>query len=124
MIDRWILVNSLSPLEFFVLDKAILFPVVALTLILSGRYQLGWTAPSKLRSSTWFWICALGLTWALASYTYGVSLAGEKTAVVTMIRNLAFPAATLGSAWLFGEQLCSSRIVSLVLVVSACAIAI
>ncbi|BBH54374.1 hypothetical protein JCM31447_28380 [Fluviispira sanaruensis] len=124
VIDRWILVNSLSPLEFFVLDKAILFPVVVLTLVLSGQHQLKWTAPAKLKSSTWFWICSLGLTWGLASYTYGVSLAGEKTALVTMIRNLAFPAAALESALLFGEQLNKSRILSLVLVDSACAIAI
>lgn len=124
VMDRWILVNALNPIAFFVLDKALLFPVVLLTLMISGRYKIRRLKQGPLKSSTVLWILALGLTWALASYTYGVSLAGEKTAIVTLVRNLAFPAAAIGSAFLFNEKLNRSRILSLLLVISACVIAI
>ncbi len=124
IIDRWILVHSLNPLSFFVLDKTVLFPVVVLTLAVSGRHRLVAKKWGDVKFSTFLWVLALGLTWGLAAYTYGVSLASEKTAIVVLIRNLAFPAAALGSAFFFKEKLDSSRVLSLLLVICACAIAI
>lgn len=123
VIDRWILVNSLSPLPFFVLDKVILLPVVAATLVFAGRYKLAWIHKDEFDWQLIFWTVTLGMTWVVASYTYAISLAGEKTAIVTLIRNLAFPAAALGSLVFFKEQLSRLRLLSLTLVVVACFIA-
>ncbi len=118
--DRWILLNKLCPYNFFALDKIILLPVVWLTLGLGKNF--GQVKLHLEKSSSYFWLLTLGLTWGVASYTYGVSLSGEKTAMVVLFRNLAFPISALLSVVFFAEPLTRSRAFSIFLIISACAI--
>lgn len=124
VMDRWMLTQALKPEAFFALDKLILFPVTLATLTFSRQLPLTLGPSARAVSETPLIALGLGLTWTLSSYTYGVSLAGEKTAVVTLIRNLAFPLAAIGSVALFNESLTRDRLVRLSLVVGACAIAL
>lgn len=121
VIDRFILTNSFTPKEFFLLDKLILFPVATLTLTISRIIKISnFSFNSQIKMKSLFWLLLLGTTWGLSSYTYGVSLAGQKTTLVSIIRNLAFPLAAIGSVIIFNEKLTPARINNLILSVIAC----
>ena len=121
VIDRFILTTSFTSMEFFILDKLILFPVVTLTLYTSGIIRFSnLSINNTFKKKNLFWLILLGTTWGVSSYTYGVSLAGQKTTLVSIIRNLAFPLAAVGSVIIFNEKLTAARISSLILSIIAC----
>ncbi len=121
VIDRFILTNSFTPREFFFLDKLILFPVTTLTLSISRVIKISnFSFNNQINIKNLVWLVLLGSTWGLSSYTYGVSLAGQKTTLVSVIRNLAFPLAAIGSVIIFNEKLTTARINNLILSLIAC----
>jgi len=121
VIDRFVLTNSFTPREFFLLDKLILFPVTTLTLSISRIIKISnFSFNNQIKIKNLFWLVLLGSTWGLSSYTYGVSLAGQKTTLVSVVRNLAFPLAAIGSVIIFNEKLTTARINNLILSIIAC----
>ena len=64
-------------------------------------------------------VVLMGITWGVASYTYAVALAGEKAAIISLVRNLAFPLTAVMGAYIFKEKISRLQIISLAVVVFA-----
>jgi drug/metabolite transporter (DMT)-like permease len=117
--DRYLLVNHFHPLEFFVWDKISVLPAVFISIVLAGRIKNINFPKSHTIGATIAIILGLSVSWGIASFTYALALAGEKTAIITLVRNLAFPATAVLGGFLFREKVTVRQYISLVIVVTA-----
>ncbi|MGB3317033.1 MAG: EamA family transporter, partial [Albidovulum sp.] len=119
--DRYLLTTHLEPTNFFVWDKISVLPAVLLSLLFAGKLRNTDFSPVKIFSSkkASFIIILMGLSWGIASYTYAVALSGEKAAIITLVRNLAFPLTAIIGGFIFREAIRTSQYLSLAIVVGA-----
>ncbi|WP_299006352.1 EamA family transporter [uncultured Shewanella sp.] len=119
--DRYLLTTYLSPTDFFVWDKISVFPAVLVSLFIAGKLKNISLKPTGkvFTVKVILLMTLLGLSWGIASYTYAIALAGEKAAIVTMIRNLAFPLTALAGAYIFKEKIDRIQYISLTIIVVA-----
>lgn len=116
--DRYILVHHMTPENYFIWDKITVFPAVMIALMISGKFKtISFKSDFESTPIKIIVIILLGATWGAASYTYAVSLAGEKTAIITLVRNMAFPMAAVAGGLLFKEIITTRQYASLALVV-------
>ncbi len=116
--DRYLLVEHLDPMNFFVWDKISVFPAVIASMFIAGKLSGVSLAPSR---TGWnvreiLIVAFLGITWGIASYTYAVALSGEKAAMISLVRNLAFPLTAVLGGVIFREAVNQRQYFSLFII--------